>query len=104
MSTLHVALADRPLAANGVVRERQLPNHVPMFEGSPQMRAVRTGIESIADTDATVLIRGESGVAKDLVARALHAASGRHNGPFVKANCAAITSRLLESDVFGHAT
>jgi len=66
------------------------------------MRAIRTVIENIADTDATVLIYGESGVGKDLVARAIHAASVRRGGPFVKVNCAAIPSGLLESELFGH--
>jgi two-component system response regulator AtoC len=66
------------------------------------MRAIGTIIENVADTDATVLIRGESGVGKDLVARAIHAASSRRHGPFVKINCAAIPSGLLESEFFGH--
>jgi transcriptional regulator with GAF, ATPase, and Fis domain len=66
------------------------------------MRAIGTVIEQIADTDATVLIRGESGVGKDLVARAIHAASTRRRGPFVKINCAAIPQGLLESEFFGH--
>src|SRR5262244_3332643 len=66
------------------------------------MRAIRDVIENIADTDATVLIRGESGVGKDLVARAVHAASTRRDGPFVKVNCAAIPQDLLESQLFGH--
>src|SRR5437879_5691502 len=66
------------------------------------MRAIRSVIESIADTDTTVLIRGESGVGKDLVARAVHAASTRRHGPFVKVNCAAIPQDLLESELFGH--
>jgi transcriptional regulator with PAS, ATPase and Fis domain len=66
------------------------------------MRAIRAIIESIADTDATVLIRGESGVGKDLIARAIHAASARREGPFVKVNCAAIPAELLESELFGH--
>jgi two-component system response regulator AtoC len=74
----------------------------PFLDGSPQMRAIRTVIENIADTDATVLIRGESGVGKDLVARAIHAASARRHGPFVKVNCAAIPTGLLESELFGH--
>jgi transcriptional regulator with GAF, ATPase, and Fis domain len=73
-----------------------------LFDGSPQMRAIGTVIEQIADTDATVLIRGESGVGKDLVARAIHAASTRRRGPFVKINCAAIPQGLLESEFFGH--
>jgi two-component system response regulator AtoC len=66
------------------------------------MRAIRTVVENIADTDATVLIRGESGVGKDLVARAIHAASARRHGRFVKVNCAAIPTELLESELFGH--
>jgi two-component system response regulator AtoC len=66
------------------------------------MRAIGAIIENIADTDATVLIRGESGVGKDLVARAIHAASSRRGGPFVKVNCAAIPQGLLESEFFGH--
>jgi len=66
------------------------------------MRAIGTVIASIADTDTTVLIRGESGVGKDLVARAIHAVSSRRRGPFVKVNCAAIPQGLLESEFFGH--
>src|SRR6267143_341832 len=75
---------------------------VSVLDGSPQMRAIRTVVENIADTDAAVLIRGESGIGKDLVARAIHAASARRNGPFVKVNCAAIPLELLESELFGH--
>ena len=70
--------------------------------GSSQMRAVGTIIENVADTDATVLIRGESGVGKDLVARAIHAGSSRRHGPFVKVNCPAIPAELIESEFFGH--
>ena len=74
----------------------------PLFDGHPRMRAIRSIIESIADTDTTVLIRGESGVGKDLIARAVHFASARAKGPFVKVNCAAIPQELLESELFGH--
>jgi two-component system response regulator AtoC len=66
------------------------------------MLAVREIVESIADTDAAVLIRGESGVGKDIVARAIHAASVRGDRPFVKVNCAALPAGLLESELFGH--
>ena len=91
--------ANRPLAQN--VRGRHLPEQ-PLVDGSPQMRAILTIIEKIADTDTTVVVRGESGVGKDLVARAIHAASARRGGPFVKVNCAAIPPGLLESELFGH--
>ncbi|PYN42661.1 MAG: RNA polymerase subunit sigma-54 [Candidatus Rokuibacteriota bacterium] len=84
------------------VRGRDLTDHGPLLDGSPKMRAILTIIENIADTDATVLIRGESGVGKDLVARAIHTQSARRHGPFVKVNCAAIPSELLESELFGH--
>jgi two-component system response regulator AtoC len=66
------------------------------------MRAIGAIIDNVADTDATVLIRGESGVGKDLVARAIHARSLRRHGPLVKVNCAAIPSELIESEFFGH--
>ena len=74
----------------------------PIFELSSQMRSILTIIDNIADTDATVLVRGESGVGKDLVARAVHARSTRRHGAFVRVNCAAIPSGLLESELFGH--
>jgi two-component system response regulator AtoC len=76
--------------------------YAPMIGNSPRMRAVRQSIEQVADTDATVLILGESGVGKEVVAKALHAASPRAAGPFVKVNCAALPSELLESELFGH--
>jgi two-component system, NtrC family, response regulator AtoC len=76
--------------------------HIPLFSGHPRMREIRSIIDSVADTDATVLIRGESGVGKDLIARAVHAESPRRAGPFVKVNCAAIPQGLLESELFGH--
>ena len=93
------SVADRPPAQQDV---KDVVSHLPLFDGHPRMRAIRSVIESIADTDTTVLIRGESGVGKDLVARAVHAASARRHGPFIKVNCAAIPQGLLESELFGH--
>lgn len=72
-----------------------------LFGDNPKMKDVREIIEQVADTDITVLIRGESGTGKEVVARALYQLSGRHSRPFVKVNCAALPSELLESELFG---
>src|SRR5262245_7834876 len=69
---------------------------------SEAMRQVALIIDQVADSDVTVLIRGESGVGKELVARAIHQRSNRKVRPFVKVNCAALPAELLESELFGH--
>jgi two-component system response regulator AtoC len=68
---------------------------------NPKMKEVREIIEQVADTDITVLVRGESGTGKELVARALYQLGDRRDRPFVKVNCAALPSELLESELFG---
>jgi two-component system nitrogen regulation response regulator NtrX len=73
-----------------------------MIGESSAIRQVRALIARIAPTDARVLITGESGTGKELVASALHAASARRDGPFVRVNCAAIPRDLVESEMFGH--
>ncbi len=69
---------------------------------SPKMREVREIILQAARVDVTVLVCGETGTGKDLVARAIHRESVRQSGPFVKVNCAAVPRELLESELFGH--
>jgi two-component system response regulator AtoC len=67
-----------------------------------RMRALIDVVREVARTDATVLVLGESGVGKNMVARAIHTASARRAGPFVLVNCAALPGELLESELFGH--
>lgn len=69
---------------------------------SAEMQAIFDVIATVADTPTTVLITGESGTGKELVAKALHEASSRRTGPFIKINCAAIPKTLMESELFGY--
>jgi DNA-binding NtrC family response regulator len=69
---------------------------------SSAMRAVRGQIDLVADLPATILITGETGTGKELVARAIHASGGRREGPFIAVNCAAVPEPLLESELFGY--
>jgi DNA-binding NtrC family response regulator len=69
---------------------------------SQKMVALMDTVSQVAPTKASVLITGESGVGKELVADAIHGLSNRSNGPFIKVHCAALTSSLLESELFGH--
>jgi formate hydrogenlyase transcriptional activator len=73
-----------------------------MVGDGPAFQSVLKSIQIVAPSDATVLILGETGTGKELVARAIHELSGRAKGSFVKVNCAAIPASLLESELFGH--
>ncbi|MBV8761445.1 MAG: sigma-54-dependent Fis family transcriptional regulator [Deltaproteobacteria bacterium] len=73
-----------------------------MIGESPAMQQMRATIDKVAQSDATVLITGDSGTGKELVARALHFAGRRASGPFVPVNCGALVGTLLDSELFGH--
>jgi two-component system nitrogen regulation response regulator NtrX len=73
-----------------------------MIGSSSALEATRDMIQRVGPTTARVLITGDNGTGKELVARALHEASPRHNRPFIEVNCAAIPSELIESELFGH--
>src|SRR6266700_5081609 len=79
---------------------KQLPGHI--IAGSPLMQALFGDISLVAPSESRVLITGESGVGKEVLAEVIHAWSGRAAGPLVKVNCAAIPETLLESERFGH--
>jgi two-component system response regulator AtoC len=103
-----------PLAPEGVLGYNPAPPHenmathpyleeyLPLLSLSPRTQGLGHLIQEVARTDATVLVRGESGVGKNLVARAIHAMSPRRDKPFVLVNCAALPTELLESELFGH--
>jgi two-component system response regulator AtoC len=102
-AALHGALERRALLLE---RERLAGEVVAQGESvvwaSDSMLAVRALLEQVADTDVTVLIQGESGVGKEIVARTAHELSPRRERPFVKVNCAALPADLLESELFGY--
>jgi two-component system, NtrC family, response regulator AtoC len=98
------ALRQRQLSREVATLREQLKEqskYTMLFGHSERMMEVRDLIDRVSDTDVTVLIRGESGTGKELVARALHAQSLRKDKPFVKVNCAALPTELLESELFG---
>jgi formate hydrogenlyase transcriptional activator len=96
----HDRLAEENPYLNSELRDEML------FEGivgnSRSLRSVLKDVETVASTDATVIIYGETGTGKELIARALHNLSSRKSNAFVKLNCAAIPTGLLESELFGH--
>jgi two-component system, NtrC family, response regulator HydG len=87
-------------SASGGSRHRR-DAAAPLIGSTPVMEDLRRTIERVAGTDFTVLLEGESGVGKELVARQIHDLSRRRNGPFVAINCAALVETLLEAELFG---
>jgi anaerobic nitric oxide reductase transcription regulator len=93
------ALAERRAV---VVRELTRPACAPMLGVSAAMEHVRREIDAVAATDFAVLVLGETGVGKELAARAIHDGSGRREAPFIQVNCAALPEGVIESELFGH--
>ena len=100
--TLRNALDKKNLATENKVLKKAVKLQSQMIGESAPMMEVKDMIEKVAPTNARVLITGENGTGKELVARQLHELSPRCKGPFIEVNCAAIPSELIESQLFGH--
>ncbi len=100
--TLRNALDKKNLSAENKVLRKAVRVQNQMIGDSQPMLDVKDMIEKVAPTNARVLITGENGTGKELVARQLHELSTRSSGPFIEVNCAAIPSELIESQLFGH--
>ncbi len=100
--TLRRALELKGLTASMEALRTQVESRYEIVGNSYAIRQVLERVEKVAPTDARVLVTGENGTGKELVARAIHRLSSRSGGPFVEVNCAAIPSELIESALFGH--
>ena len=100
--TLRNALDRKNLATENKVLKKAVKTQYQMIGESAPMLEVKDMIGKVAPTNARVLITGENGTGKELVARQLHELSQRSSGPFIEVNCAAIPSELIESQLFGH--
>jgi two-component system, NtrC family, nitrogen regulation response regulator NtrX len=100
--TLRNALAHAELVQQNTQLKEATQKRFAMVGNSPALQKVRDLIAKVGPTAARVLITGENGTGKELVARALHEASPRRERPFIEVNCAAIPSELIESELFGH--
>jgi two-component system nitrogen regulation response regulator NtrX len=100
--TVRNALERNNLVAETKILKRKVAKHHQMIGNSASIEKVRALIERVAPTDARVLITGENGTGKEVVARLLYENSNRTNAPYIEVNCAAIPSELIESELFGH--
>ena len=100
--TLRNALDKQSLVTETKVLKRKVSRVQEMVGNSAPIKKIKDTIEKVAPTDARVLITGDNGVGKELVARWIHEKSNRNTGPIVEVNCAAIPGELIESELFGH--
>lgn len=100
--TIRNAMEKNSLVTETKVLKRKVSRVQEMIGSSAPMHKIKDTIEKVAPTDARILITGENGVGKELVARWVHEKSNRNTGPLVEVNCAAIPTELIESELFGH--
>lgn len=100
--TLRNALDRQTLVAETKTLKKKVNKVQDMVGSSEPLKRIKDTVDKVAPTEARVLITGENGVGKELVARWIHASSNRANGPLVEVNCAAIPAELIESELFGH--
>ncbi len=100
--TIRNAMDKKSLVTETKQLRKRISKGAEMVGESEGIKKVRETIEKVAPTDARVLVTGENGVGKELVARRIHELSPRANGPLIEVNCAAIPSELIESELFGH--
>ena len=100
--TLRNAMDKQSLVTETKVLKRKVSRVEKMVGESPAINKIKDTIEKVAPTEARVMITGENGVGKELVARWIHEKSSRNSGPMVEVNCAAIPGELIESELFGH--
>ena len=100
--TIRNAMDKTSLVAETKVLKRKVSKVQDMIGDSTPIQKIRETIEKVAPTDARILITGENGVGKELVARWVHEKSNRSSGPLIEVNCAAIPGELIESELFGH--
>ncbi|MGH7467741.1 MAG: sigma-54-dependent transcriptional regulator [Longimicrobiales bacterium] len=100
--TIRNGLQHRGLEQENARLREEVESHYEIVGRSFAIRSLVDRIEKVAPTDARVLITGENGTGKELVARAIHQLSSRNDEPFIEVNCAAIPSELIESELFGH--
>ena len=99
---LNQALEKKKLQEENILLRRGMDERYQIIGESPAIRELATKIQQVAPTNGRVLIMGENGTGKELVARAIHRNSERSNQPFIQVNCAAIPEELIESELFGH--
>ena len=102
LNTVRIALDHTQLAQENKQLKKKVSKQFEMIGKSEELEQIKSMIDKVAPTEARVLITGENGTGKELVAHWLHEKSERNKGPFIEVNCAAIPSELIESELFGH--